>query len=314
MSIVKFSDLGINGAKKRKLDTIPFVESGFWTPDMLTGITHWYDGSDTANITLNGSTVSSWGNRVDGTDIATQTSAGRQPVYNANGYLEFTGDDHMYADGVASGVNTTGPFYVFALTKRNDVTKMWRPWAFGGVVAGTWEFIQVTSDPLPAGFSAYTTNTMAAAVSRRTGGENLTVSNVDDTVTNVNSDYIFSTTVDWSEDYMFFSYNYLNVTGDPSRYARVVGKGVLDNITNIQNSLYTKSSAKGKFTIGTLNRINNKLTIPDNDANFYQLIVAQNDSVSVEDAQRLEGWAAHKYGLQTELPADHPYRSIPPTT
>jgi pectate lyase len=36
-------------------------------------------------------------------------------------------------------------------------------------------------------------------------------------------------------------------------------------------------------------------------------------SIPADDRQRLEGYAAHKWGITEELPADHPYRSAPPT-
>jgi len=35
--------------------------------------------------------------------------------------------------------------------------------------------------------------------------------------------------------------------------------------------------------------------------------------LSVSDRQKLEGYLAHKWGLEANLPADHPYKSTPPT-
>lgn len=35
--------------------------------------------------------------------------------------------------------------------------------------------------------------------------------------------------------------------------------------------------------------------------------------LSAEDRQKLEGWAAHKYGLTDNLPIDHPYKTLVPT-
>jgi hypothetical protein len=34
--------------------------------------------------------------------------------------------------------------------------------------------------------------------------------------------------------------------------------------------------------------------------------------LSIDDRQRLEGWAAHKYGLTSNLASDHPYKTTPP--
>jgi hypothetical protein len=45
---------------------------------------------------------------------------------------------------------------------------------------------------------------------------------------------------------------------------------------------------------------------------YYQLIIAPGD-VLAANAERLEGWVAHKYGQASLLPANHPYKNAPPT-
>ena len=42
-------------------------------------------------------------------------------------------------------------------------------------------------------------------------------------------------------------------------------------------------------------------------------LVIKNHSISNFDRQKLEGWAAHKYGLTDNLPIDHPYKTLVPT-
>jgi hypothetical protein len=41
------------------------------------------------------------------------------------------------------------------------------------------------------------------------------------------------------------------------------------------------------------------------------IVIATNPSLT--DLQKLEGWAAHKYGLTANLPSDHPYKLVGPT-
>ena len=41
-------------------------------------------------------------------------------------------------------------------------------------------------------------------------------------------------------------------------------------------------------------------------------IVLGTGVLSVSDAEKLEGWAAHEYGLTANLPVDHPYKTTPP--
>lgn len=44
---------------------------------------------------------------------------------------------------------------------------------------------------------------------------------------------------------------------------------------------------------------------------IYEIIVSTN-ALSNTDKQKLEGWAAHKYGLTANLPSDHPYKTLVP--
>ena len=41
-------------------------------------------------------------------------------------------------------------------------------------------------------------------------------------------------------------------------------------------------------------------------------VVLFNTALTLGERQRLEGWAAHKYGLTANLPVDHPYKTTPP--
>jgi hypothetical protein len=43
-------------------------------------------------------------------------------------------------------------------------------------------------------------------------------------------------------------------------------------------------------------------------------VVLCNNSLSATDRQKVEGYLAHKYGVQGNLPAGHPYKSAAPTT
>ncbi|MCY1311367.1 hypothetical protein D9M70_616580 [compost metagenome] len=42
-------------------------------------------------------------------------------------------------------------------------------------------------------------------------------------------------------------------------------------------------------------------------------VVASNVVPSSDDIDKLFGWAAYKFGLQSSLPGGHPYKSSPPT-
>lgn len=44
------------------------------------------------------------------------------------------------------------------------------------------------------------------------------------------------------------------------------------------------------------------------------LVVGSGSTPTIEERQKLEGWAAHTYGLQVNLPDEHPYKNNPPLT
>lgn len=47
--------------------------------------------------------------------------------------------------------------------------------------------------------------------------------------------------------------------------------------------------------------------------NIYEVIIL-NVSANIDIRQRIEGYLSHKWGLTANLPVDHPYKILPPTT
>lgn len=48
------------------------------------------------------------------------------------------------------------------------------------------------------------------------------------------------------------------------------------------------------------------------DVDVSAIILGTGSVPSNDEIKKLEGWAAHKYSLQANLPSDHPYKSTPP--
>jgi hypothetical protein len=42
------------------------------------------------------------------------------------------------------------------------------------------------------------------------------------------------------------------------------------------------------------------------------VILIKTGTVNVDTIEKLEGWAAHYYGLTANLPSGHPYKTSPP--
>jgi hypothetical protein len=52
---------------------------------------------------------------------------------------------------------------------------------------------------------------------------------------------------------------------------------------------------------------------PSGAAHLQAQVILLSGSPSTLIFQKLEGWAAHKYGVASKLPAGHPYKAAPPT-
>lgn len=83
----------------------------------------------------------------------------------------------------------------------------------------------------------------------------------------------------------------------------------------INNSFGTAGNADSTAIFGTSIGAyvgNNGSTYEGGIVGKVGCIIVGTGVLSTENRQRLEGWAAHKYGLQANLPGDHPYKNIPP--
>ena len=48
------------------------------------------------------------------------------------------------------------------------------------------------------------------------------------------------------------------------------------------------------------------------DGDFYEIILVDGSNVDIETRQKIEGYLAHKWGLEASLPVDHPYKNAAP--
>lgn len=114
------------------------------------------------------------------------------------------------------------------------------------------------------------------------------------------------------------SYNYLATSQIISNQA-IIAFGSIDYSMKNMKSILNGGVSENKtatFSSGVTSATNsNQLTIGGGASSFkgwIASIVAGNAELSLENRQKLEGWAAHKYGLTSNLPLDHPYKTTPP--
>jgi hypothetical protein len=93
---------------------VVFRKSGArqFSPSDITGLAAWYDASNAASITLNGSTVSQWNDLSGNGRHQVQGSASLQPTYNASGLngkgtLTTSGTQWTQASAFASSSSAT---------------------------------------------------------------------------------------------------------------------------------------------------------------------------------------------------------------
>ncbi len=81
-----------------------------------------------------------------------------------------------------------------------------------------------------------------------------------------------------------------------------------ENINTFTAAGSTSNTASSRANVGS-NLVLNPTAFGDVSVSA---ILVGNTQLSTLDRQKLEGWAAHKYGLIDNLPIDHPYKNIPP--
>lgn len=92
-----------------------FGGAKLWRPDELqTSLALWLDAEDTNTITLNGSTVSQWGDKSGNNRHATQATASNQPTYTTSGLngknvLTFSNSSGTHLS-IPSGVSDYFPY------------------------------------------------------------------------------------------------------------------------------------------------------------------------------------------------------------
>lgn len=83
---------------------------------------------------------------------------------------------------------------------------------------------------------------------------------------------------------------------------------------NGSNASYTGTSSSGTFGI-TVYALANQPSLTNEFWNGYiGEVIVYNTSLSITDRQQVEGYLAWKWGLQANLPANHPYKNSAPNT
>ena len=259
-----------------------------WTPDNLPGIQAWYDSTDSSNITLNGSNVSTWTDQ-RGNYNWTQSTAGSQPLLDSglselssSNVLKFS-DDFMTANSMGTIFSNQQPGVMFmVLYQRDTGTAFHNHLTFGDNTSGV-DYMVLQRQNSSGG---------RRPMFARDEGPKSSIQDLD------------AKNNEWG---LFLGYS----NGSSSRFRTNGGSGAggRDGVDN------TGTLPLGPVTFGyvTLGGFTTATVSPTGFSNMdVAAVVVSNSTLSDADMEKLEGWAAHKYGLTVVLPTAHPYKTAAP--
>jgi hypothetical protein len=283
------------------LNPYRFATQQLWTPAAISTAL-WLDANDSGTITQSGGAITTWADKSGNNRTAT---ADGNPTYSATGLS--TGRPAVQLDGTGDGFvsSITGIGSFNAL----DVYMVTQTTAAASADANTgifWEYgnIGVASGPYP-GFRGLSFLSSTGTLS----GELVTI--VAENATAVTGRLGSNSYARAANTAQIL--NSRNATTGTSLLAN--GSIVTLNLANeITTSSNTAPSAIGytvdsNLHIGALRASGALLYSPA--IKFGEIIVAST-LLSTDNRQRIEGYLAHKWGLTANLPAGHPYKTVPP--
>lgn len=245
-----------------------------WTPAQLTTAL-WLDAADTSTITLNGSTVSQWSDKSGNGRNAVQATASNQPTYTSNG---LNGKPVLTFDGVND-----------FLVSPTNINRSVAP-AFSAFFV----FAETTNGGNTALFGQDDGNWDRFLL--------LSFSSSPSIQWGVTSD---STTFPLNESRTPDTYNHilsLQLNNQVENGSYVCLDGTARKVFTENGLDGTTSLAIGALATDGLYSINGYIAECVLTVNLTDLVTQQ----------KMEGYLAWKWGLQANLPIDHPYYSAPP--
>ena len=263
-----------------------------WTPAALgSALALWLDAEDTSTITLNGSDVSQWNDKSGNGNHVSNNTAATQPPYLATGwngkptvYFTRLGTEFLFKTGVsnfaANGDFTIASAFEFLETDNNwEMIAGWRntPNSSGGGNGAP--ILQGMLNVQQIGYhdTDLADTRIKVDVTTRLGKKIATISRSGGT--NGNGGAATATSTGFSQ-----------ATYD----------------TNTTQN-FSSAAATG-FQVG-----GRQQSLTGWGDKYISEVVGCNTKLSTEDRQKLEGYLAWKWGLEANLPSDHPFRNTPPT-
>ena len=263
-----------------------------WTPALLQP-TLWLDAADASTITLNGSTVSQWSDKSGTGNHMTNAIASSQPLYSATGFngrpaLDFDATDDFLGNSSPLGLNSSLDYFYAAVFQMRTTVGGWRM-VMGG--RPEFNFYPNTGGGMPC-------------LQRMSTNPEIGVHNTDvqDTRIKVNVASIEVPRI-----------------ATAGRTGGSLGNGGVVTVTATgpsQASYLTTGTQIWGSAVNSVFQIGGRQQQSAATTWFNGLIcecVAMQRNATTLERQQVEGYFAHKWGLDASLPTDHPYRNVAPT-
>jgi hypothetical protein len=274
-----------NGIEKIS-DEISKLAGNLWSPSNLTTAAKvWLDET---TIVSSGGVATNWNNLNTGANINfSQSNASYRPsiilnAINGKEAIRFDGiDDYLIASTTEAGAlfrNVNGAFILCVLKKISTPVSL--RWVFSAAIS-TGDGVRVST--------RFETDGRFSSGTRRLDTDSGSV--IYDTIN--------------TNEYLISGVN-INYTGNTQS---IYKNATLSSSGSISTSGGNSADSQGynnRLTIGAR-------TLIDSYANVeIACLIVCSYAMSSAERQKLEGWAAHKYGLTANLPSGHPYKTNPP--
>jgi len=244
-----------------------------FTPEDLT-TSLWLDASDEDTITESSGSVSQWNDKSGNDNHAVQTESSKQPSF-ANSQITFDGTNDCMKVTDNAGLDLTEELTIF-----------------------------VVANPTVTATTSY--------LICRNGSSYAEIQYTLDYSNSSNlSNIVLNGTVRDNSPVGSFATGQLNIIS--ATYNKIVAE-VFGNGESNGSSSYTASlTSRGNMFVGCRSNSSTGSTQSALFEGEINEIIIIPTSLSEEDRQKIEGYLAHKWGLEDNLPSDHPYKTNKPT-
>ena len=260
-----------------------------WTPALISTAL-WLDAADASTVTTVSGAVSQWNDKSGNGRNATQPTSTRRPTYsaaflNSKAVVSFDGSDDILGftnRTLASNVNAIS--YFFAAISNAPSSTDYR------------SLIDLNTNAGPDRTSVYFRSSTVEAGGRRLDADSYQFQQAGALTT---SACLGSVIFDYSSATLGIGFN---------------GSALSYRSGGFQTAGSTSNTDSTFTSIGAANDNNDAFTVGPNGACNCRIgeIIAVQSAVTALVREKTEGYLAHKWGLTTNLPANHPYKVNPP--